>query len=74
MLASLRQLFRGHDRLSAAATTSLLGGLKAGAGSFADQITLKLCECAKQMEDQAAAGRSRVNVLRDGPEADAALL
>lgn len=45
------ELIRCHDRLPAAATASVLFGQNVGAGSFPDQIALKLCEYPEQVED-----------------------
>lgn len=57
--------------MSAATTTALLCRLKPGSGSFPNQISLELRECAEQVEYEAAAGSCRVDVFGDGPEADA---
>jgi hypothetical protein len=54
--------------------SSRSGGSEASVGTFADEITLKLGQCPKDMKDEFAARRSGINLFGEADELRACLV
>ena len=63
-----------HHGPSTALSATVGGGSETGAGAFTDQVTLELTEGTEEVEDEATAGRRRVDGLGERAQPHAARL